>query len=243
MIPTIHTNNMNQQLSCSYCQSSEHTIQFCSDPQIEDAFKYLIGVSMQNAIQALDDFSDTLVCAIGVQRGRSLPSDTREQHREKVIDAVKVECEYLSQLSGIQRDEYLRWLYPNEDEDSDEDEDQDEESEISDEESVMELDDNVLVVHEVDTPCIITALLMCIETPEELAAPAECNICFDTKTVLDMDTFQCQHPFCHDCVLQMMVRSTKLCCPLCRTRVKTIEVKDVDGYNDIQDPPVYLYMA
>jgi len=239
---------MNQQLSCSFCRDDGHTIQFCRDPQIEDAFKYLISASMEesldNAIQALDDsFSDKLVCAIGVQKGRSLPSDTREQHREKVIDAVKVECEYLSQLSGIQRDEYMRWLYPDEDFESDEDEHQDQESVNSDEESVIELDDNVLVLPEVDTPCIIAALLMCIETPEELAAPAECNICFDTKTVLDMDTFQCQHPFCHACVLQMMVRNARLCCPLCRTRVKTIEVKDVDGYNDIQDPPVHLYMV
>lgn len=235
---------MNQQtLSCSYCGDNGHTIQFCCDPQIEDAFKYLISASMEsldNSIQALDDFSDILVCAIGVQKGRSLPSDTREQHREKVIDAVKVECEYLSQLSGIQRDEYMRWLYPG---DYDEHQDEDQESVNSDEESVIELDDNVLVVHEVDTPCIIAALLMCIETQEELAAPAECNICFDTKTVLDMDTFQCQHPFCHACVLQMMVRNARLCCPLCRTRVKTIEVKDVDGYNDIQDPPVHLYMV
>ena len=207
--------------TCTFCSQYGHTIQFCSDPQIEDCFKYLIGVSMQtteNALMALGDFTDILVCAIGVQRGRSLPSDTRGCHIEKIIDAVNIETEYLSLLTGIQREEYMRWLYPGED-----DEDEEEDEDVL---NIATIFDELPEVE--NTP--ICVLLACLETQEELAAPVECHICFDTKTIFDMDTFQCQHPFCHTCVLQMMVRTTQLCCPLCREQVKTVEVKDVDGY-------------
>jgi hypothetical protein len=192
----------------------------------------------ENALMALDDFTDILVCAIGVQKGRSLPSDTRGCHIEKIIDAVNVETEYLSLLTGIQRDEYMRWLYPGEDDEDEDEEDSGEDDEDEDEEDYEEnvlnlatIFDELLEVE--NTP--ICVLLVCVETKEELAAPVDCHICFDTKTVFDMDTFQCQHPFCHTCVLQMMARTTKLCCPLCREQVKTVEVKDVDGYNDIQE--------
>ena len=239
---------MNQSMTCAFCLEHGHTIQFCRDSQIGESFKHLIRISIncpdfESARMVLADYTDTLVSAIGVQMCRTLPQELREQHINKIIDAVKIETEYLSQLDGIQRDEYMEWLYPEE---------------LNSENELLSENDSVLYIDDDDVLNLATifdtlpdeemtyppaVLLMCIETQEELRAPAECSICLETKTVFDMDTFQCQHPFCHSCVLQMLVRNSNMCCPLCRTQVKTIEVKDTEMYNDIQCPPLHLYMA
>jgi len=230
---------MNQTMSCTFCLQTGHTIQFCRDSLIGESFKHLIGVSIDcpnfDPIRMLlADYTDALIIAISVQMSRTLPSESRETHIEKIIDAVKIETDYLSQLTGIQRDEYLRWLNDSE----------------SDEDSVLELDDSVLNMATIfdrlpdeTIPERPAALLLCIETQEELREPAECGICLETKTVFDMDTFQCQHPFCHGCVLQLLVRNTRISCPFCRTHVKTIEVKDTEHFDEIHDPPLYLYLA
>ena len=230
---------MNQTMSCAFCLETGHTIQFCRDSLIGESFKHLIcaSVSSSDSLSTrslLADYTDTLIIAISVQMSRTIPDESRELHIEKIIDAVKIETDYLSQLTGIHRDEYLRWLNDND----------------TDDDSVLELDDNVLNMATIfdrlpdeTIPDRPAALLLCIETQEELREPVDCGICLETKTVFDMDTFQCQHPFCHGCVLQMLVRNTHISCPFCRTHVKTIEVKDTEHFDEIHDPPLYLYLA
>jgi len=231
---------MNQTMSCAFCLQIGHTIQFCRDSLIGESFKHLICLNINSpdvpTRGLLADYTDALIIAISVQMTRTIPDESRELHIEKIIDAVNIETEYFSQLTGIQRDEYLRWLN---DIDSDYDDD-----------SVLELDDSVLNMATIfdrlpdetiqERPA---ALLLCIETQEELREPADCGICLETKTVFDMDTFQCQHPFCHGCVLQMLVRNTRISCPFCRVHVKTIEVKDTEHFDEIHEPPLYLYLA
>lgn len=230
---------MSQTMSCAFCLQTGHTIQFCRDSLIGESFKHLIGVSIDSTNfgptrMLLADYTDTLIIAISVQMSRTLPSESRDLHIERIIDAVKIETDYLSQLTGIHRDEYLRWLNDSE----------------SDDDSVIELDDSIMNmatifdrIQDETVPERPTALLLCIETQEELREPADCDVCFETKTVFDMDTFQCRHPFCHDCVLQLLVRNTHVSCPLCRAPVKTIEVKDTEHFDEIHDPPLYLYLA
>jgi len=230
---------MNQTIYCAFCLQTGHTLQFCRDSQIGESFKQLIRISINSpdidyTRRVLDDYTDTLIRAISVQMTRTLPDESRELHIEKIIDGIKIETDYLSQLSGIYRDEYLRWLNDSE----------------SNDDSVLNLDDNILnmatIFDQLPDETIQerpAALLLCIETQEELREPADCGICLETKTVFDMDTFQCQHPFCHDCVLQMLVRNIHICCPLCRAHVKTIEVKDTEHFDEIHDPPLHLYLA
>lgn len=221
---------------CAFCLEDGHTIQFCRDSLIRVSFKRLICVSLHPFVDTrilLADYTDPLICAISVQMSRALPDESREHHVEKIIEKVNVEINYVRQLTGIHRDEYLRWLTCNTDDDS-----------------IVDMDDNVLNMATIfgrlpdeedsDRP---TALLLCIETQEELREPTECGICLETKTVFDMDTFQCQHPFCHGCVLELLVRNTKISCPFCRTHVKTIEVKDTEHFDEIHQPPIYSYMA
>ena len=287
---------MNQQsMSCSFCLGNNHTVQFCRNPQIEESFKYLICISInctdyENAKTALNDFNDTLVSAIGVKMTRSLPEESREHHTTKIIEAVKIEIEYLSHLSGIQRDEYMDWLCKEElmstpeppdhwtdfSSDYSESEPQDHWTDFSSVYSesnsinayytgvnletvfdslpeeppahpIYTLSDRLVGSDSSDTTenqqkCSPTPLLLCLETHEELTATTECAICYETKTALEMDTFQCQHPFCHCCVLHLLVTTASMRCPFCRVQVKTIEVKDTEKFNDIEDPPLYLYM-
>jgi hypothetical protein len=230
---------MTQTMSCAFCLENGHTIQFCRASLIGDSFKHMIRVSVDspdfsNTRRLLADYTDTLVCAVSVQLSRALPHESREHHVEKIIEAVNIEINYLRQLTGIHRDEYLRWLNDND----------------TDDDSVLDLDDSVLNMATIfdrlpdeDEPDRPTALLLCIETQEELREPAECGICLETKTVFDMDTFQCQHPFCHGCVLELLVRNTKISCPFCRIHVKTIEVKDTEHFDEIHEPPLHLYLA
>lgn len=247
MLTIYFHNNMNQSITCAFCLEYGHTIQFCRDYRIIESFKHLIRLSIspdfESAIvMALNDYSDILVSAIGVQMCRTIPEESREHHTNKIIDAVKIEIDYLSQLDGIQYDEYMEWLYPEEL--------NSENDLVSDNDLVMNLDDDVLNLATIfdrlpdeETTYLPTALLMCIETQEELKAPAECSICLETKTVFDMNKFQCQHDFCHCCVLQMLFIYSNMSCPLCREKIKTIEVKDTEMYNDIQCPPLHIYLA
>jgi hypothetical protein len=222
---------MNQTLTCDFCHEAGHTIQFCRNPQISNAFRNLIQVSISSpdfleAQHTLADYTDVLIKTISIQMTRTLPEESREHHIEKIIEAIQVETNYLRQLTGIQRDEYLSWLNPN--------------NIVEDVLNMATIFDRLPDENTSEQP---TPLLLCIETQEELRAPVECGICLETKTVFDMDTFQCRHPFCHPCVLQMLVIYTKMSCPLCRIQVKTIEVKDIDHFDDIHNPPLYLYLA
>lgn len=264
----IHKINMNQLMSCTFCLQNNHTVQFCRNPQIEESFKYLICISIncadyENAKMVLNDFSDTLVSAIGVKMTRSLPEESREHHTTKIIEAVKIEIDYLSQLSGIQRDEYMSWLCKEELISTSQPDDWTIDTYTtyySDSDSLDGVNLETVFdslpeqppAHPIYTlanssteneeKCSPTPLLLCLETQEELAATIECAICYETKTAIEMDTFQCQHPFCHCCVLHLLVTTATMRCPFCRVQVKTIEVKDTEKFNDIEDPPLYLYM-
>jgi hypothetical protein len=222
---------MNQSLYCDFCHENGHSIQFCRNPQIANAFRYLIqiNISSQDFIEArniLADYTDVLIKTISIQMTRTVPEESREHHIEKIIEAIQLETNYLRQLSGIQRDEYLRWLNPND---------------------IVDDVLNMATIYErlpdENTSERPIPLLLCIESNEELRESAECGICLETKMVFDMDTFQCQHPVCHTCVLQMLVIYTNMSCPFCRTQVKTIEVKDIEHFDEIHDPPLYLYLA
>jgi hypothetical protein len=84
------------------------------------------------------------------------------------------------------------------------------------------------------TNITIEPMLLCLETATQLSALLECVVCLDEKTVMHFDTTNCGHSFCHSCICHHLDTSKNgPTCPNCRTIIRTLEVKDVDNYEDI----------
>ena len=62
---------------------------------------------------------------------------------------------------------------------------------------------------------------------EDINKLCECNICYEEKEVKNFVKLNCNHEFCKDCVIGTMKsnRTNNLCCALCRTEVKSIELR------------------
>jgi hypothetical protein len=52
----------------------------------------------------------------------------------------------------------------------------------------------------------------------------ECNICYEEKIVEHFITIQCNHEFCHDCIIKQ-IDNNKPCCALCRETMKHFTIK------------------
>jgi len=80
----------------------------------------------------------------------------------------------------------------------------------------------------------IEPMMLCLETASELSALMECIVCLDEKTRIHFDTTNCGHSFCHSCICHHLDTSKNgPTCPNCRTMIRTLEVKDIDNYDDI----------
>ena len=258
-----------QHVGCMFCKLIGHSISECMDPIIEDTWKYLISnTDLQrnndlilgntadndsaNARRLLEDYDNKLISALAVQKVGMRMRDSRGNQITRLSNRIREEVQYFRALSGIQRNEYLEWLYPGEDISDDDDAS----SWFSDDDEIPEwdatiFDDNIfddggptgptIPLEKEGTWVTVEPIILCLETCEELAMATECVICYEEKTVFDMDTFQCQHQYCHTCVMKMMDQPKPPNCPFCRAPVQTIEVKDVDNYNDIQTAGLYLF--
>jgi len=81
---------------------------------------------------------------------------------------------------------------------------------------------------------MIEPLILCLETARELSELKECVVCLDEKTAIHFDTTNCGHSFCHDCICHHLDTSKNgPTCPNCRTMICTLEVKDIENYDDI----------
>lgn len=246
-----------QRVGCMFCKIVGHPISECMDPIIEDTWKYVISnTDLQrnadlilgntadndcaNARRILEDYDNKLISVLAVQKVGMLMRDSRANQITGLSNRIREEVQYFRSLSGIQRNEYLEWLYPGEDISDDDDAS----SWFSEDGEMPEFDTTIF---DDDVPCekegkwvTIEPIILCIETCQELTTATECVICYEEKTVLNMDIFQCQHPYCHTCVMKMMDQPKPPNCPFCREPVQTIEVKDVDNYNDIQKIGLYF---
>jgi hypothetical protein len=87
-------------------------------------------------------------------------------------------------------------------------------------------------LEEIETPkqTPIEPIMCCLESREELATLVECAICYSEKSLLNFDTTNCNHQFCHTCIMKQIEINRS--CPLCRTKIKSLEIKDVENFND-----------
>jgi hypothetical protein len=72
----------------------------------------------------------------------------------------------------------------------------------------------------------IVVEVICLETSDELVAPFDCDICYESHPTIDKIIMNCQHNMCKTCAKQCFV--SKQNCPFCRQKVTIIEVKDCE---------------
>jgi hypothetical protein len=64
----------------------------------------------------------------------------------------------------------------------------------------------------------------------------ECCICLDEKLKNDFIFCNCKHSFCCKCVTSMVTIPTdKIKCPLCREEITTLNIKNVENYNLLEN--------
>jgi hypothetical protein len=97
----------------------------------------------------------------------------------------------------------------------------------------------------------IEPMMLVLETAAELSHTIECVVCLDEKSAIHFDTTNCGHSFCHSCICRHIDSSRNgPSCPNCRTMIRTLEVKDIENYDDIfnkygtvqEDIPLNIYL-
>ena len=84
----------------------------------------------------------------------------------------------------------------------------------------------------------IEPFLLCLETAEDLKEELFCSICLDDHMRLDTVITNCGHSFGKVCMcshLDHQMTSISPTCPMCRTEVRTLEIKDADFYDELYE--------
>ena len=227
-------------MPCSYCRGARHTIRNCQNPDIENTWnavlsqvnldrQFLGDDDLHYAKLLLNDTDSQLVAAIGIRYANTLVRDSTEQQVAAICERIKREAIHFVSLDAVQRQEYLHRIEPN--------------GYFLDEaedfvpqnlaQEYFRYEDGVFEEEVEEIQRDFVPMLLCMETQEELSQRMECAICYDEHSAFNTDTLQCQHSFCHCCVITILKQKKNHSCPLCRADIRTVEVKDMDKYDDI----------
>jgi hypothetical protein len=106
----------------------------------------------------------------------------------------------------------------------------------TDEENIWDVE---ILGHSDSTQWIVEPLLLCLETAEELKEQIFCSICLDNHTKIETVTTNCGHNFCKNCMCENLdhhiTANRRPTCPMCRTNVRTLEIKDADFYDELYE--------
>jgi hypothetical protein len=106
-----------------------------------------------------------------------------------------------------------------------------------------ELEESIEIVdtfdfEEIVSNWVVEPMLLCLETEEELQQETFCAICLENYKKLEIVTTNCNHEFCNGCMcnhLDYQCSKENPTCPMCRTTVKTLEIKDADFYDNLYE--------
>jgi hypothetical protein len=232
--------------NCSYCGLIGHTINDCAHPYIEETWKYILGgipfhsppelsTYLQESYGAIDHYlsiilENQLLYAIGIQYGNGQITDTEEEQVYNVMNRIFTEIERFETMNQEEQREFLAWLYETNGENLGMVFNQEGEGEEQEEEQEQEEQEE-----QEKKPILIEPVILCLETASELCELFECSICLDEKKIISQNTTNCQHSFCHECICRHIDTSKNgSSCPLCRTQITSIEVKDMEHYENIR---------
>lgn len=228
-----------RQYRCSLCNIQGHNIRSCADPQIESTWNEALRLVDLRRAERLDDedlqevyrfFNNRSIWLLWVLGARyanlNIGSD-KNTIIEHLCNRIRAEAIDFVQLRYDERRAYMiRIGMEFEEEEDDFDIDYDDEDYLYDPD-----------IHLIQVPDPITLLHLCVESAEELAAQVECPICYDDHKLLNMDTMDCEHMFCHGCITTQL--KTLKSCALCRAPIKRIQIRDVENYTELcsRNPP------
>lgn len=206
---------------CSVC-GGLHSVLQCRDPRIRETWNDIfchLNLRCPTAIEYVDDIRDFLeievpfqiIPALGVQYGTSDISDSFEDHITDILNSVRFEIEMVNTLSVEMREQYLQREYP---------------------EIYRSVAENIEDVEE--EPINIQRYSLLFDNPEDNPdsnPDIECPICLENIEFSLINQTNCQHEFCHSCLLRHITTKTK--CPLCRTEVSTICVRSIEQSDDM----------
>lgn len=218
---------------CSHCRSTGHTIRMCDDPLIENTWQNVLHIGNPNIINYTEidfaeqkrfltcDVSNSLFLAMTVQFCNAIYNeDSIDTILEKVFLTIKAKyaqwnTQWLSESTG----------------------------DFSDLSELMDLEENIEIIDVVDIDdkvakktWIVQPMMLCLETAEELVESVDCPICLDSFTKIQTITTNCNHVFCRDCLCKHLDNACLLnnpACPMCRGKITTLEIKDIDFYEPL----------
>lgn len=68
---------------------------------------------------------------------------------------------------------------------------------------------------------------------QEIKENFDCPICYETIDIKSNNSycqFSCEHKFCNNCVKLQTEKNSKICCALCRKKVRTIYTNNKDSF-------------
>jgi hypothetical protein len=243
---------------CSFCAEAGHNIRTCPDHRIKGAYLHLIVTWVLPRIGyefTQEDHASLftylgytipriLLYAVGSHYCQTRKTDFVQTHASRICEKVSNEHAHINTLNETQRDEwcidmigmpYRAFVTP----------DPDSVMTLPDEDDTLEEDNNLEVVtfFEDRTPVEVTPyhpvvqpFLLCLESAEELAQLTECVICQEDQAMIHMTTTNCGHLFCHTCMcLHIESKAETPACPLCRSAVTSLDIKDVEALNTIDE--------
>jgi len=86
---------------------------------------------------------------------------------------------------------------------------------------------------------IVEPFLLCLENAEELKEQIFCSICLEEHKKIETVTTNCGHTFCKSCMCENLdhhiTTNRRPTCPMCRTNVITLEIKDACFYDELYE--------
>jgi len=216
--------------ACSHCGTLGHNIRTCNDPEIENVWQNVLHIGNANIANYTEedfgeqgrflacDVSNRVVRAMAIQYCGARLTDSAYTLYEKIFIGIKAKYAQWS----------THWL-------SEASDDLAESIEIID---VVDMNEPTIRVDSLDNNWKVQPMMLCLETASELAVEVDCPICFDAVKQIQTLTTNCNHVFCKDCLCKHLDNTrvdASPACPMCRTTIKTVEIKDIDFYDELYD--------
>lgn len=210
---------------CSLCNEPGHNVRSCQDPRIAATWNLLLqntilqkiihftGFASHNFIEELQwirkyiiqNISLDILNVIGARYAKVRYGSSMEEHISGIAHSVISEL-----LKVVELDEESRKIWV-------------------DDFPMVEDTSKFETFHPVIVPVISAE-------PIQPGARSECSICLEDKDAVDILKTNCGHSFCKICICTHIdSKITASACPMCRTEISTLEVKDEATQLEIKD--------
>ena len=195
--------------ACSICGGYFHNVSRCSDPRIHQTWNYIfyiINLRSPDAMEYLDDartFLETDVSSnIITAIGIQYANSDNSNSREDHITYILNRVRVeIEMVNELSFDMREEYLQR---------------------EYPSVRDDDMVLQHNINIQQY---------SLDHKKQDIECPICLEDTEFSMVNQTNCEHKFCHTCLLNHM--KTKTNCPLCRTEITTIDVKSVGQCDDM----------